>query len=174
MIVDRNKPFFEIDYPRKVRITHYPSGDTCLRHPWMIGKDTKKWEKKLGEFLEKHSDVKVMASPRGELIGNVEDFPIKGATFMVGDLVVLKHDEFGEYVEKIIEVIPTKSPLLGFGDFHEHYILESGGEVYWSDSSDTWMSTSKNSNSQRVRKQREGDPTETLEDLMNAQINFRI
>lgn len=174
MIVDRNKPYFEIDYPRKIRITHYPSGDTCLRHPWMIGKDTKKWKEKLGAFLEEHSDVKVMANSRGGLIGNVDDLPIKGTSFKVGDLVILKHDELGEYAEKIIEIIPTKQPLLDFGDFHEHYILESGGEVYWSDNSDTWMSTDKNSNRQRVRKQREGDPTENLEDLLNAQNNFRI
>ena len=173
MIVDRNKPYFEVDYPRKVRITHYPSGDTCLRHPWMIGKDSKKWKEKLSAFFEKHSDVKVIANSRGQLVGNVDDFPIQGASFKVGDVVILKHDEFGEYAEEIVDVIPTKQPLLDFGDFHEHYVLKNGDHIYWSDGSDTWMSTSKNSN-QRVRKQREGDPTETLEDLMNTRNSFRM
>lgn len=174
MQVDRSKPYFEVDYPRKVRITHYPSGDTCLRHPWMIGKDSKKWVEKLRAFFEKHSDVKVMANSRGQLIGSVDDFPIQGASFKVGDVVILKHDELGEYAEEIVEVIPTKHHLLDFGDFHEHYVLKSGDEVYWSDGSDTWLSTSKNSISQRVRKQRDGDPTETLEDLLNTRNSFRI
>ena len=92
---------------------------------------------------------------------------------MVGDVVIMKHDEFGEYAEKIVQVIPTKQPLLEFGNFHEHYVLESGDEVYWNDGSDTWMSTSKNSISQRVRKQREGDPTETLDNLLNSSNSFR-
>jgi hypothetical protein len=173
MGIDRSKPYFEVDYPRKVRITHHPSGDTCLRHPWMIGKDSITWEEKLKEFFERHSDVKELANSRGQIIGNVDDFPNQGGSFVVGDVVIMKHDEFGEYAEKIVQVIPTKQPLLDFGNFHEHYVLESGDEVYWNDGSDTWMSTSKNSISQRVRKQREGDPTETLDDLLNSSNSFR-
>ncbi|WP_315923024.1 hypothetical protein [Mesorhizobium sp. SP-1A] len=174
MKVDRSKPYFEVDYPHRVRITHYPSGDTCLRHKWMVGKGSKKWEDQLKAFFEKHGDVKVMANSRGQLIGNVDDFPIQGASFKVGDIVILQHGELGEYAEEIVKVVPTENAWADFGDFREHYILKNGDTVYWDGGGDAWMSTIKHSHRQRVRKQREGDPTETLEDLLNTRNSFQI
>jgi len=40
--------YFMIDYPHDTRVTHYPSGDTCLKHQWMRhGEGQGKWEEKL-------------------------------------------------------------------------------------------------------------------------------
>lgn len=175
MQVDKNKPYFGIDYPSGIRITHYPSGDTCLRHRWMIGQGDK-WIEKLNTFLNKHDEVKIMANCRGAYIGHVDDFPIRGGGFKVGESVILHHAEYGEYAEKIVAAVPQNvDPRLNLGCFHENYVLESGAKLFWSSGGDSWDTTAEHHSFQsRIRKQRDGDPTINLDELMSQNNSFRI
>jgi len=146
------KEFIEIDFPRHVRFTHYPSGDTCLKQPWMASsrKGDDAWNEKRKEFFSKHPNAHLVVTAFGhEIVDDVRNFPFMGGGFEIGDEVV-SMDGKGELIVRVITSRDTSENL---------FFLEDGTLLYWSDADDGWFTDDKTpyGTGYRARKPLEGE-----------------
>jgi len=140
---DQPGGYYEIDFPGRLRLTHYPSGFTCLRHDWMTGRDAARWVDKLRECSDAHPEARYVYDGRGELVGDLRDMPAFGGGFAVGDLVLTRSrgDRGGGLTAR--EVVAVR----GDGDAAHHdaddaatsYVLEDGSPLYFSGHEGGWM-----------------------------------
>lgn len=131
---DLPREFYTLDFPRLVRFTHHPSGDTCLRHQWMIGKDgSAKWQAKLAEFFSRHPGCHLLCSEYSRKpIDDIRNYPVVGGGFDVGDLVVA--DGIARRITSRKEVQKDCDTDHGFV-----FVLEDGAMLWWRADSDGWF-----------------------------------
>lgn len=165
--IDRSsdREYIEIDMGGS-RFTHYPSGDTCLRHPWMRGKDAVKWIEKFQEFAARHPETHVAVNSRHEIIDDIRNYPYLGGGFQVGDLVVTRVRGMGhpDCVRRIVEARSNgDARFRDPGDVEQSFILDDGQLLYWSSGEDAWLTDDKTGRERsRARRPVEGDDLEWL------------
>jgi hypothetical protein len=167
--LDRNVTgeWFVLDFiGSRARFTHLPSGDTCLRHPYMVGTGTTQWLEKFGDFLSRHPKAHVVVNDHGEIVDDVRDFPISGGGFKVGDLVVTRSSGVGktDCVREIVaSVLVPPGSYRDPGDLDESFVLENGSVMYWGSDEDGWVARDRTHEERsRARRPVEGDNLERL------------
>lgn len=164
--VDRNAEFVMLDFASGPRLTHYPSGDTALRHPWMHGRDAAKWVARVREFMDAHPGARTVCNARWDVIDDLSDHPLSGGSFAVGDSVVTRREGIGE-VDCVREVIAVRhhgpEAHLDPDDARESYVLDDGEILYWSTGHHGWVADARNSD--RDARARRPLPGESLEAL---------
>lgn len=142
--IPRNQEFIEIDFGGD-RFTHYPSGDTLMRHPWLReDQNFPKWDEKRRKFFGDHPEAVWLVTlnnvdaGQARVIGDVRDFPWQGG-FDVGDVLVMSDANRGAFnARKILDKVEIDSPLFN-GDLPHHFLLEDGTTLYWSGMQEAWL-----------------------------------
>lgn len=165
MDFDRSKDeYIMLDWAGRGRFTHYPSGDTCLRHEWMIGIDgDAKWNAKLEAFLEKHQSTKVIVSSQYNVIDTTDSLqPWKRLPFAVGDSVVVRNREGAIWSQEVV-AIERQGELA-------NYTLDDGAEVSWDAYSYGWFAYSCEpvTDRMRVRKPIAGEVVPTYDEAFGS------
>lgn len=156
--------YFELDFGGE-RLTHYPSGDTCLRHPWMRGA-VDAWTQKLKDFLARHPDVNVVINSSGYIIADANDFPQRNsAPFSVGDIVAVR-----EKIDGIEDIGWVSKTVVGSRNtgIETIYDLDDGEELYWADASSGWFAYRHDPYKEpcRVRRPVEGERLQLLSNVV--------
>jgi hypothetical protein len=157
--------YFELDMASQ-RFTHYPSGDTCLRHEWMHGRRYgEAWTKKLTEFFERHPDVSVIVNSRHEIIDSANSLPHRGGDYNVGDIVLVNVAEGEDDWGLCAKTIKERIDLAGdeFFDPHHRFKLDDDTLLFWRDGSNGWFTSAPQGEYIRARRPIEGEETLTLE-----------
>lgn len=144
--------YFELDFGGS-RLTHVPSGDTCLRHPWMSGPRIEAWDEKLSRFFRKHSNVSTIVNSRLEVIGNADEFPYRGGGFEIGDTVMVRNgvgDASREFVA---------TEVVGRNEDDGSFRLENGMQLFWNAGDCGWFAWRREPyvSGDRARKPLEGE-----------------
>lgn len=171
MKIDPNKPFFELDFGGD-RFTHYPSGDTCLRHRWMRGHKHLAWAEKFREFVASHPDCHVVASSRYEVIDDIRRHALLGGGFTVGETVVLLGmPREVLFAVQVAEEVTMSNPVMLEDGHPTHYILETGDILYWDSDTNGWMTSNRREANHRARV-RPLFAGENAEDLLTSSKTF--
>lgn len=161
------KEYFMLDFGGS-RFTHYPSGDTCLRHQWMVGRpDGAKWTEALKEFFARHPDVSVIVNSRFEIIDNANSFPHRGGDFNVGDVILVRVKEGDDDWGVCAKTITARSNFQGSDivDPYHTFELDDGNAFYWDDHSNGWFTFRQGeTDNQRVRLPVPGENVQTLDE----------
>jgi hypothetical protein len=178
--LDRNvtKEYFELDFGGQ-RFTHYPSGDTCLRHEWMIGyRDGPKWTSKLTDFFAAHPEASVIVSSKYEVIDDANSLPHRGGEYKVGDVVLMRVHEGNENWEWCARTITERLDFPGDAVTEPltTFKLDDGSGIYWHDHNNGWLTFRMDApleRSLRVRRPVDGEEILTLEERKEAAKAFR-
>ncbi|MCV9963858.1 hypothetical protein OIU34_18435 [Pararhizobium sp. BT-229] len=163
--------YFELDFGGD-RLTHYPSGDTCLRHQWMRSRDTAKWTEKLTEFLARHPYASIIANSQGDIIGDANSFPHRGGDFKVDDVVLVTvrigEDDWGPCARTVV----ARRDFAGDAvtEAHHWFELDDGTELFWDERRNGWFAWRRDPFEQagRARAPLEGEVVQTLEEKRQA------
>ncbi|BCB22421.1 hypothetical protein [Bosea sp. ANAM02] len=140
MKIDPNLPHIEIDLGGR-RFTHYPSGDTLLRHDYLRWQrqHLPDWKAMVVAFAARHPDTHLMTDSNRNIIDDIRTWPPLGGRFQVGDFVVNPGSaDRSAVAREIIATAPSVTDTIL--DFEETYILDDGEQMYWSSDADAWTS----------------------------------
>lgn len=155
--------YIMLDWVGRGRFTHYPSGDTCLRHEYMVSTHDGRiaWDEKLTAFFARHPEAKIIVSGRYRVLDNVDNLPQSGGGFEVGDTVMVRDEEDLTWSHKIVSSEDVSDRLTYRNDPTTMYILDDGSKVCWDALSNGWFAFegSQSKDNMRVRKPFEGEPT---------------
>lgn len=171
--------YFELDLGGQ-RFTHYPSGDTCLKHEWMNERrNRQKWVDQVTAFFERHPDVSVVVNSHYEIIDNANSYPYRGGDYKVGDVVMARvctdanKDDWGMCARTITERVDY--PGDKFVDANTTFKLDDGGEFWWDEHNSGWIissNTSPDGQRRRLRPPVEGEEVLTLDEKKRAAAAF--
>jgi hypothetical protein len=170
--------YFMLDFAGQ-RFTHYPSGDTCLRHEWMDYSRRDKWIEKVTEFFERHPSVSVIVNDRYEIVDDADSYPYRAGDYKVGDVVMARvctdvnRDDWGMCARTVIERIDT--PKDAYVDGGTVFKLDDGGEFWWDENNNGWFisaGTSPDEQRRRIRPPLEGEETLTLDEKKQAAVLY--
>lgn len=170
---DAPEGYFEIDFPsNRLRLTHYPSGDTALRHDFMFdGEGAEKWSAKLRDLTEAHPGAHGIHNSRGTLVADIRDYPALGGGFSVGDLVVTRNEDGFDVARGIVSSFPNGAPeYRGAGEPAEAFRLEDGHTLYFSTSDGGWMATCSHGDRERARRVLPSDDLEVIREAAPAML----
>jgi hypothetical protein len=172
MHLDRTTtPYFELDFGSD-RLTHYPTGDTCLRDEWMRGRDAAKWTEKLTEFLARHPDTSIIVNARGDIIDNANSFPHRGGDFKVDDVVLVRVRIGDEDWGPCARTVVARREFAGDAvtDVHHWFELDDGSDLGWEQSLNGWFAWRRDpyEHAVRARAPFEGEVVQTLEEKRQA------
>ena len=147
---ERPPEYIEVDRGG-CRFTHYPSGDTLMRHEWLQQPSHfGKWDELRRAFFDSHPEANLLLgnmrgidSTKLSLIGDVNDFPWRDG-FKRGDIVVTPkgNPEEGNLARLIVDELPNGDPrFLSADDLEISYILEDGSVMFWSPQGEQWNIT---------------------------------
>lgn len=140
MKIDPNLSRIEVDLGGR-RFTHYPSGDTLLRHDYLRWQrqHLPDWKAMVVAFAARHPDTPLMTDSNRNIIDDLRTWPTLGGRFRVGDYVVTPGSVDRDPVAReIIGSIPAVTETIL--DFEETYVLDDGEHMFWSSDADTWTS----------------------------------
>lgn len=177
MRLDRSttREYFELDFG-EYRFTHYPTGDTCLRHQWMVGRQSNKWTEKLTDFLTRHPEASIIVNSRGDIIDDANSFPHRGGEYKVGDVVLLNlkidGDDWGPCAKTIIERRETEGDQ--FFEPHPYFVLDDGSELFWNESRNGWIAWRPEPYEEfgRARAPLEGEVVQTLDQMRQDMLSM--
>lgn len=115
------------------RFTHYPSGDTCLRHLWMAERNAEAWHSALREFFGRHPAASLVVSSDMQVVDDVNSLPCRGGGYDIGDEVVVParssdgHEDVR--VRTIVERREVAHPQM-IGPDHG-FTLDDGTSLIW-------------------------------------------
>ncbi len=170
---DAPEGYFEIDFPsNRLRLTHYPSGDTALRHDYMFdGEGAEKWSAKLRELTDAHPGAHGIHNSRGKLVADIRDYPALGGGFSVGDLVVTRTEDGFDVARGIVSSFQNGAPeYRGPGEPAEAFRLEDGHTLYFSTSDGGWMATCSHGDRERARRVLPGDDLDAIREAAPAML----
>jgi len=161
------KEYIVLDFAGRIRFTHQPSGDTCLRHEYMHGRDaTLEWQEKFKAFRDRHPDAHVVVNDHREIVDDLRDYPLFGGGFSIGDIVVTRQRGLGETdAAREIVAIREDGPdaYREPGELGYSFILEDGNFLYWNSLSDGWQTRDRgNAETSRARRVVDGDNLDRL------------
>ncbi len=134
--------YVEIDMGGR-RLTHHPSGDTALRHPWMIesSKGFTDWRDRVLAFVAAHPGCHLMRNVRREVIDDLRRWPYSGGGYAVGDVVV-SLDGIGaaSVAREVVARVEEHPDAVDASrlDLDHHLLLDDGNVLYWSPYEDRW------------------------------------
>ena len=143
MKIDPNSQYIMIDLGGRC-FTHYPSGDTLLRHDYLRWQRQKfpDWKASVLAFVARHPETHLMTDTNLQVIDDIRTWPTVGGEYKVGDFVVARGSRDRPLVAR--EIVGAESAL-GYPDrsildFDQVFILEDGEKMWWSSDSDCWSS----------------------------------
>lgn len=142
-MVDRSTEHFELDFGGR-RITHVPTGDTCLRQPYMQGtKGYPAWKEKFDAFVARHPGCHVVVRSNGVIIDDMRRSSMVGGGYSIGEHVAIVDPTTG-YLERVLEIVAsrrsgTPDSDLHPGDDRTSHLLENGESLWWDEASHGWF-----------------------------------
>ncbi len=174
----QHKEYFMLDLAGQ-RFTHYPSGNTCLRHEWMDYTRRAAWIEKVTEFFQKHPSISVIVNDRYEIIDNADFYPYRAGDYEVGDVILTRvctdvnRDDWGMCARTITERVDH--PKSQYVDEYTIFKLDDGGEFWWDEHNNGWFisaTASPDGQKRRVRPPMEGEEVQTLEEKKQAAASY--
>jgi hypothetical protein len=161
MRLDRDKTpnFYMIDFVGRLRLTHYdPHGhgeNTLIRWEWM---SNARWKQELVPFLDRNPESHVIVDGHYNIIGDLNDHPVRNGAFKVDDIVMYRDDEHAMRPRKVVAVteVAFDFPEKGTAAIYE---TEDGFQIYWNEREMSWMAWCEQPYSPgvRVRRPLEGE-----------------
>ena len=172
-----DKEFFMLDFGGQ-RFTHYPSGDTCLRHPWMYGRKDA-WIEKVTDFFNRYPEISVVVNDRYEVIDNADLYPYRKGEYKVGDIILARicadggREDWGMCARTITERVDH--PKSEYVDEYTIFKLDDGSEFWWDEHNNGWFISATDSpdgQKRRVRPPVENEEIATLDEKKQAAASF--
>lgn len=145
--------YIELDWKGRGRFTHYPSGDTCIRHDYMVSSSQgdMEWSLKVRDFFAKHPQATAIISGTGKIIDNTANIPMAGGDLSVGDIVILGSSDDPE-----THIIVERNDVLRTFDRQADdpgytLTLDDGNTLFWDNASFGWFCRDMNSPSTVAR-----------------------